>query len=212
MDTKSWIESLENRRLTYIFLAQGFREAVSVEMLQAFRDAPPAFEGPLGVFFSGLANCDLERVRLDLASEYAALFLAMSAQPVPPYESVYVSDEKLLMQSARDHVVALYREEGLVRADSINVPEDHIAIEFEFAGLLCQQALEELRAGNAEKACLFMDKQKLFVSCHLANWIRDFTDDVLRAASTDFYRGLAQTAQTFILLDNQLLQDAWWSD
>jgi anaerobic sulfite reductase subunit A len=43
------------------------------------------------------------------------------------------------MQEARDQVVALYRAKGLDKVAELELPEDHIALEFEFMAHLCQE-------------------------------------------------------------------------
>jgi TorA maturation chaperone TorD len=46
-----------------------------------------------------------------------------------PYESVYTSEKRLMMQDARDEVLAIYRSCHLDKAASWKENEDHIAVE-----------------------------------------------------------------------------------
>lgn len=74
----------------------------SAEFLAQAANLAPTVQGELGEYFASLCGCDIERARGDAASDFAALLLNMSPNPVIAYESVYTSEEGLLMQGARD--------------------------------------------------------------------------------------------------------------
>ena len=56
----------------------------------------------MGEYFASLRGNDIEQARGDAASDFAALLLNMSPNPVIAYKSVCTSEEGLLMQDARD--------------------------------------------------------------------------------------------------------------
>ena len=72
----------------------------SAEFLAQAANLAPTVQGELGEYFASLCGCDIERARGDAASDFAALPLNMSPNPVIAYESVYTSEEGLLMQDA----------------------------------------------------------------------------------------------------------------
>ena len=74
----------------------------SAEFLAQAANLAPTVQGELGEYFASLCGCDIERARGDAASDFAALLLNMSPNPVIAYESVYTSEEGFLMQDARD--------------------------------------------------------------------------------------------------------------
>ena len=74
----------------------------SAEFLAQAANLAPTVQGELGEYFAALRGCDIEQARGDAASDFAALLLNMSPNPVIAYESVYTSEEGLLMQDARD--------------------------------------------------------------------------------------------------------------
>ena len=74
----------------------------SAEFLAQAANLAPTVQGGLGEYFASLCGCDIEQARGDAASDFAALLLNMSPNPVIAYESVYTSEEGLLMQAARD--------------------------------------------------------------------------------------------------------------
>lgn len=142
---------------------------------------------------------------MGLAAEYAGPFLNVGKRPACPYESVYTSPERLLMQEARDEVLAVYREEGLSRSEALKEPEDHIAIEFEFMAHLCQKAVAAFEQGDRAACLASLEKQRSFLEQHLLVWVPDFCRDVEGAATTDFYRGVAQLTAEFLVEEREAL-------
>lgn len=194
-------EIAEKRAAIYEFLSIAFGEEVPLAFLRSLRDGGPALDGELGDFVDSLAGVDdtvLELVRVDLAAEYARVFLGMSRSPVAPYESVYTSQTGLLMQEARDEVVALYRREGFSVDEAMNLPEDHAAFEFGFMAGLARKTAASLDAGDSAEASRLLEVQKAFVSDHLVVWIPSLTRDVEKRSKTGFYRGLASLARDLV--------------
>lgn len=195
---KSTRQEAQGRRFGYLFLSRMLLEEASLGFLKELAEHPPAVGGELEAFAAGLAGADLERVRTDAAAEFAALLLNMSADPVFPYESVYTSDERLMMQQARDEVLALYRREGFVRADEVNVPEDHAGIELEFMARLCQREADALEACDAAGVGATRRVQEEFLRAHLVRWMPEFCDDLEKRAKSGLYRGVAQTLRQLL--------------
>ena len=67
--------------------------------------------------------------RQELAVDYARVFLCAGMyeqMTAPPYESVYTSEEHLLMQDARDAVLAFYRGEELDLPSDNKIGRAHV--------------------------------------------------------------------------------------
>ena len=67
--------------------------------------------------------------RQELAVDYARVFLGAGSYDrilAPPYESVFTSEERILMQDARDGAVTYYRRAGLDLPADNTTPEDHL--------------------------------------------------------------------------------------
>lgn len=144
----------------------------------------------------------------ELAVDYAKTFLGFGpkrGEGAFPYESVYTSVRGLLMQEARDEVVALYNQENLVRDPRLAEPEDHIAFEFMYMSYLNQKTAEALEAGQMEEIETSEQKQKNFVQNHLINWIPRFCKETERISDTGFYQGAAKLTAGFLKLESQLL-------
>jgi len=112
-----------------------------------------------------------------------------------PFESVYVSEKRLLMQEARDEVLAIYRACGVKKLDDWKQAEDHVGVELEFATLLCRRAADYLRAGNEEAAISEIKTLRNFLEDHLCPWVPMLADDMRRFTKTDLYKGLSYLAE-----------------
>ena len=185
------LEDTATRKAVFEFLSAAYLNEMSFEFLEGLRDSRIELEGELGSFVDSLARADLEEVRVDLASEYARIFLGMSPSPVAPYESVYVSDLHILMQEPRDQVLGEYRAEDIAVAKDLRLPEDHVAFEFAFMAHMCQKTIDALRSGDEPEAQRCLSKQREFLADHLLAWVPDLCADVLKRARTPFYRGVA---------------------
>ena len=199
---------MEQRAFAYRFLSRAFIAAPDAALLDALLDGVSADEAEdaLAEFYAEARDGDREQLRTDIAADYNQLFLGMSAHPVAPYESVYTSEEGLLMQEARDEALAAYRTWGLAVPDSFDLPEDHVALELELMALLADRTAEAARAGNADEAAELVAAQRAFADEHLA-WVAPLADDVQKHARTAFYYGVAALARDTIAADRELLAE-----
>ena len=206
METGEALANVEARAVTYSFLSGMFLREVSQDFLERLAAEPPHLGGELEGFAVGLATADLSTVRRDAAAEFAALLLGMSADPVHPYESVYTSPEHLLMQEARDEVVACYLSEGLGLPAENTTPEDHLSFELQFMAKLIERAQAALEAGDDARYAALCEKQRLFFDEHLAGWVPRLCADVRAYARTAFYRGIADITEGFLALEDQVIE------
>ncbi len=148
---------------------------------------------------------------LELAVDYARVFLGAGVvqkeKISAPYESVYTSQERLIMQAARDEVLAIYRQNGLDKKTTEHIPEDHLAIELEFMAYLCEKTIEAYNNSDIEAVERYVEIQKSFIDNHLLNWLPFFCGEVTEFARTDFYRGIADITLSFVNMDKELLNE-----
>ncbi|MFC1895708.1 molybdopterin-dependent oxidoreductase [Thermodesulfobacteriota bacterium] len=131
----------------------------------------------------------------NLSWQYSRLFVQSESPGLTPYESVHCSPDGLLMQKARDEVLAAYRQAHLVPVDGFKEPEDHVAIELEFMARLCQQA--------TETTALEVE----FLKNHLLEWVPSMCSQINQAAMSPLYRAMAQLLSGFLILETNLLPD-----
>jgi TorA maturation chaperone TorD len=128
----------------------------------------------------------------ELLWEYTRLFIGPYKLPCPPWESVYTSPKRLLMQDAADEVRKIYEDAGLT-INTADVMPDHIGAEINFLGVLLQKTYSE-----ADRKDHYTKITERFLTDHLLKWVPSFTKDMENAAETSFYKALARTTGNVI--------------
>ena len=123
-----------------------------------------------------------------------------------PFESVYTSERRLMMQEARAEVLQTLRENNLKRGRWTE-GEDHIALELEFVQRMAMRTAGALRAGDEDKAIEQLETQRTFAQDHLLNWLPMMTEDMRRFSHTAFYQGLAQLVMGYVEEDAAVLEE-----
>jgi TorA maturation chaperone TorD len=141
-----------------------------------------------------------------LACEFAGLFLNAGSRSIYPFESVYTSGQRLIMQAARDRVRTEYQQAGLQRSSEFKEPEDHIAVELDFMFFLCSLAFTSIAEVDVPATLRHLARQQDFLHQHLLPWVPSFCSDLEKAATNDFYRGLARMTAEFLGTEEETLQ------
>ena len=207
---EDYLESAENRQNFYGLLACIYRKEADALLLEGMKGL--AFAGEDAESLFGRGACELDaylgglqpNARTDLAVDYARVFLGAgiaTSEAAYPYESVYTSEDHLVMQEAHDAMGALLRSSGLACKGSPNEPADHIALELDYMAHLVGQGLCAAEAGNGEAVSSSVASQLAFLREHLLNWVPSFAHDVERYAETGFYRGIGKMTLGFLEMD-----------
>ena len=200
----------------YGFLARVYRTEVTEKFLADVRGLAFPASSSTDDFSEGVAclRAFLEKPGIDprteLAVDYARVFLGAGiadGSSAYPYESVYTSPERLMMQDARDKVLALYAAHGLGVEGESHDPEDHAAFELDFMMRLVGEGAAAAAAGDEDALAASLEDQRAFLRDHLMNWMGRFCADVERYASTEFYRAIAKMTAGFLAMDAALLDD-----
>lgn len=211
-----YLEIAATREGLYRFLSRVFR----VEATEAFLDDLKTLQFPetgeedsfaegINELKAFIAKPGIDP-RTDLAVDYARVFLGAGiadGSAAFPYESVYTSPEHLMMQDARDEVVALYLQKGLGVTDENHDPEDHIAFELDFMAHLIHEGIEAAEGNNTEALMESLQEQNTFLQTHLLNWVGEFCEDVATYASSGFYKATAKILQGYLAMDGGLLNE-----
>lgn len=184
------------------FLAACFyepgREFAEERLFESMRDAAAHISPDLAAEAAGLGEAFAAAALEDLLVDYTRLFLGPTEILAQPYGSVWLTDEKTLMQDATVAVLDLYRQGGFEMDEGFRELPDHVAAELEFLYLMLFRENEAEQKGDAaalEKAARL--KQRLLGE-HLGRWVGPFTAAIGKHAESDFYRRLAQTTATFV--------------
>jgi len=148
------------------------------------------------------ADCDSEK----LALEHTRLFIGPYRLPAPPYESVYRTDDRLVMQQPTIDVRKAYLQAGLEVKGIYTSPDDHISAELEFMEYLCDKTASSLKTQNAREAMKHIELQRKFLEEHLNKWVPAFSEDIIKNTKQDFYRGAALLLRGFISLERERMK------
>lgn len=166
--------------------AAGFPEGLSL----ADPAAPPRVAmGEALQVIGRVPGHDRPSLEDDLAADYAGIYLTHALR-ASPCESVWLDDEKLMMQGPSFAVRDRYRAHGLMAANWRHMADDHVSNELAFLAYL-------LSRGEEQEACRFIEE-------HLLQWLPAFAERVTARASTRFYAALA--ALTLHVIENLHLQ------
>jgi TorA maturation chaperone TorD len=173
-----------------MYLCRPTREAIEGWRSLFGKEAPDPFRG----LHASLLALDPSRESVldDLLWEYTRLFIGPYRLPSPPWESVYTSPKRLLMQEAYDAVLDLHREAGLTIPDP-HIHADHIGSELNFLAVLYERA--ESGTGDEGKAAEMAER---FLSEHLRKWVPAFSRDLEAAAEMDLYRELSRATRATV--------------
>lgn len=207
---------LKGRVSTYGLLSRLFRVEVDQELYDALRTMKfPADTGEENVDVGYAMICDYlgephQDVLTELAIDYVRAFIGSGNDGYSaayPYESVYTSPKRLMMQDARDEVLVLYHAAGIEKKDSWKEGEDHIALELEFEKILAQRALDAFDEGDEERCYTLLLQQRNFLEDHLLSWYPMMAEDMKKFPRTKFYQGLGFLTSGYLQSDFDFLND-----
>lgn len=211
-----YLELASARSDLYGFFARVYRIEADDGFLKSIGEFPLPDAGDEGAFSEGVARLHAYLrhpgidPRTDLAVDYARVFLGAGIaddSAAFPYESVYTSPERLVMQEARDRVVALYRAKGLAVEGDGGDPEDHVAFELDFMAHLVREGAAAARVCDEEALRTSLREQRSFLDNHLLNWVPALCVDIEKYASKPFYPAIAKMTCGYMDMDAALLED-----
>ena len=126
----------------------------------------------------------------DLDFQFSLLFEGQGNMPVPPWGSVYLDQEKLLMGESQERYRQFLQQNGLILNSGMNEPEDQFGLMLMAFALL------------AEKKQLVAAKQ--LITDHLSIWSSTYLNRLKHNEISFFYQALAVITEQYlqILLTN----------
>jgi TorA maturation chaperone TorD len=155
-------------------------------------------EAPFRAYLSGLETDDLQARHRDIHIEYTRLFVGPHHLPAPPYESVYRSPERLMMQDETIDVRSIYAKNGFRVARINQEPDDTIGIELEFMCAMSKASADALVANNRAKLADLISTQRQFCDNHLSKWVPDFCKDIIDNSTCEFWKSVAAFTRSFL--------------
>jgi len=142
----------------------------------------------------GVTDEAFERLKLD----YTRLFIGVGKVLAPPWESVHLSEKKLIFQERTLEVRDWYKRFGL---------------ELLFLSHLASLGIQSLEKEDQTRFNELLDAQREFIKMHPGTWALTWCGLVERNAQTDFYKGFAYLTHGALfelseVLDVKLAKDA----
>ncbi len=207
---------LDGRLFTYKMLARVYRKELDEATLQKLlKMRCPINTGNADVdtgyklLHHYLSNV-WERTLEDLERDYLRTFIGANTtghSAAYPNESVHTSPERLMMQDARDEILAIYRAADLQSDPTWNQGEDHIAVELEYMQVCTSRAIAALEKDDLPEASAQMMRQYNFLVDHLQAWVPYLVNDMLKFSETEFYKGIAYLTRGFLDVDKEFLEN-----
>jgi TorA maturation chaperone TorD len=147
--------------------------------------------------------------------DYAKLFAGPFNLLAPPYGSVYLEDQRMVMGNSTVDVQKRYQEAGLDVDAKFKDAPDHIAAELEFMHFLVFKEMEASSEGGAGAFINCLLIQRSFLEDHLGAWISDFAGNIVNNAQTSFYQNLALATESFVKDDYHTISSmsrSWYSN
>ncbi len=213
---KEFKDLAETRGSIYNFLASLFiknPELNFIESLKIFFDRLEkekiynSFPEKMAKGFENMSNyIKKNNLNLDeLAIDFTRLLRPYRPDlpPNPPYESVYRGDEQVFSDTT-SKVIQYYRDIGLgMNNDYQGEPPDHIGIELDFMSNLCRMEAKEWEKGDVSKSLSLLNNENKFLQEHILTWVFVLCKQIKKYGKTDFYRGLAESTESWVTFDNE---------
>jgi TorA maturation chaperone TorD len=142
--------------------------------------------------------------RQELAADFTEVFLGTKSykgHQAIPNESLFRDASGLLMRGPRNEVYQTFKLARVKLKEGLNLPDDHLAFEFEFIALLCDRAVDALNAGDYQAGIKSLQTQKQFCEAHILSWFDRFYALSMRMIETRFYRGVLKITKGFLLFE-----------
>lgn len=201
MSNTEMIEASLSRGQLYKFLSRLFIHEVDSEFLSKIRsdgmaDVFKELEIDFGRDFYNAAEQDL---LITLSTEYAAIFVGGGY--ISPYESVILEGQ--LNCKPAIAVEKFYRECGFELPEKFplnqfQVLPDHIAVEFEFMGLLIDKEREAWTQEKQEDAQKYINLEADFLKNHIGKWVPKFCSKAIPYCHQPFYAEILKLTGEFV--------------
>jgi TorA maturation chaperone TorD len=133
---------------------------------------------------------------LELEYDFNHLFVGPNILEAPPYESIYHTGERALMQADTMAVRGFYEKAGLELARKNNNPDDHLALELEFICYLLEESVE---------AADFYALYEEFLEEHLFHWVEEHCELVRSKTTNTLIVGITYVLQGILEVERQQL-------
>ena len=192
---------LETRLALFFLLQRAYAAPIGADLTGTLRETTVTYGALLDLEWGG----SLPDAGPEDEPEFFRLFVGPGRLVAPPYESVYLSPEGVLMQEETEAVRAFYQAYGLEVRAKYCEPDDALSLELEFYSRLQKDALAAYQAGDGAEAARLLAGQRQFHQEHLSRWVEPFSQRVLDGSANLFYRTLAIVTREVVKAEEQVI-------
>ncbi len=212
LSTSEWAEVSAQRAVVYGWFSTLYANEIPKPVLASYlagQDTPfQAFSAlGLGTEVRRLqasieALREMEHAHLELAADFAQMFLLDAKAGALPYASVYGADEARLYGPAEARMQSFLADASLAIQDEFREPADHLAV---YLAVMARLAREQAQAGDIAAAAR---DQHSFLQDALLTWLPQFDAANQKASPRyDFYPALAALLIAVVRIDAQFIGD-----
>ena len=201
LQTNQLNDQIVNRANIYKLLADCFKypEDSLEDTLKLLKSATVNYDDVMRTSAEKLVdNFKLNTFLKELQIEYSRLFVGPFQLDAPPYSSVYLDKQGLVMGESTQQAIEFYVKAGLDPALEIHEPPDHIRVELEFMYFLLFRKV-------MDKNNQFLDISYEFMEKHLTHWVFTFTNKIKDCTESKFYIRLAELLDSFLSKEKELI-------
>lgn len=138
---------------------------------------------------------------LELAADFAQIFLLSGDDSAPPYASYYLSEDKHLYGEPVKQMRQFLKSQQLSLNPEFREPDDHVSVYFMVMSLWINSS------NNSGSDMLTLAQEQVeFLDSALLNWLPKFNERCQRIrVQTDLYPALVALAEQFVIADREAL-------
>jgi TorA maturation chaperone TorD len=149
-----------------------------------------------------------EEEKIDsLRWDYTRMFIGPAKLIAPPWQTAYLTEERLLFQEETLEVRRRYLAYNFLPPNYPHEADDHIGYMLDFLYQLTLLALESLAKDDREELRKILSDQKDFIQTHMLNWVPLFAKDIIENAENGFYKGMAKVLTAWLKLDHEAIDE-----
>lgn len=185
-----------------------FKEDIAVQSIDLFDLEETDTYATAITDFTNAINAVQTDADIDaLKGEYTKLFIGPNKLVSPPWESVYVTKERLLFQESTLEVRRAYVAEGVIPAEYPHVADDHISLELNFLSVLANNALEAYVELREEDYLHNINATIDFIEKHLGKWLPEYTESIVGDVPNSLYAIGARVINELVKVDLKLCKE-----
>jgi TorA-specific chaperone len=197
-----WFADVFARELTSATLEQWQHKQTYASIHQVFVSLGlEPFSDRVKAALDDLQQFSTEDRAIELAADFAQIFLLSGDDSAPPYASYYLSSDKHLYGKPAAQMMRFLDSQQLSLHPDFREPNDHLSVYFIVMSLWINKSIEQQleMVNTAQEQIDFLDSA-------LLNWLPQFTAHCQKInVKTDIYPALAALAEQFILEDRAAL-------